>query len=84
LRMDLDYVNQGHLQGWDWAHFKNLAEQGCGKEVLEWFYDSVSVPLPYGVKDSLRKSGILDLVDNKILRSAFPRFSRSITAVLRA
>lgn len=84
LRMNLDYVNEGHLQGWDWAHFKNLVENGCGKEVLEWFYDSVSVPFPEGFKKSLHKIGALDSIDNGILRATLPRFSRSITAVIKA
>ena len=83
FRMNLDYVNEGHLQGWDWGHFKNLVENGCGKEVLEWFYDSVTVPLPYRIKASLYEAGALDFVDNRILRASLPRFSRSITAVIK-
>lgn len=84
LRMNLDYVNEGHLQSWDWAHFKNLVVNGCGKEVLEWFHDSVSVPLPYSVKQSLHNMGALSLIDNRLLPKALPRFSRSVTAVIKA
>lgn len=84
LRMDLDYVNDGHLQSWDWAHFKNLVENGCGKEILEWFYDSVSIPLPQKAKRSLYKIGALELIDNQLLPKIFPRFSRSITAIIKA
>jgi SAM-dependent methyltransferase len=37
-------VNPGHLQAWDHAHFRNLAERHCGLRILQWGFDAVMLP----------------------------------------
>lgn len=37
-------VNEGHLQAWDHAHFRNLAEKHCGLSIVEWGHDAVMLP----------------------------------------
>jgi hypothetical protein len=37
------YVNSGHLQSWDHAHFRTLAELHCGLKVVAWGYDALIV-----------------------------------------
>jgi SAM-dependent methyltransferase len=38
-------VNEGHLQGWDHAHFRNLAERHCGMRLVAWGQDHCRVPV---------------------------------------
>lgn len=83
LRREVSYVNTGHLHTWDWAHFKTFLEVGCGHEVVEWFYDAVPLPLTGGTRGFLHRMGALSLIENGVLRSALPRFCRSVTAVTR-
>lgn len=88
LRRKINYVNTGHLQHWDWNHFKTFMEVGCDQDVLEWFYDIVplpGVPLP-GLRTYRRflyKIGILATIEGGLLRAMLPRFCRSITAVTK-
>jgi SAM-dependent methyltransferase len=37
-------VNEGHLQSWDHAHFKNLVERHGNLEVIDWAFDTVIIP----------------------------------------
>jgi SAM-dependent methyltransferase len=37
--------NEGHLQSWDHAHFRNLAVNHCGLRLIEWGYDATRVPV---------------------------------------
>ena len=45
LRNEPMPVNEGHLQGWDHAHFRNLAERHCGLRLVAWGHDHVRVPV---------------------------------------
>ena len=38
-------VNEGHLQGWDHSHFRNLAERHCGLKLVAWGHDHCRVPV---------------------------------------
>ena len=38
-------INEGHLQSWDHAHFKNLAEVHCGLELVSWGFDATKLPV---------------------------------------
>ena len=44
LRREPLSVNEGHLQGWDHAHFRNLAELHCGLRVVDWGHDHGKLP----------------------------------------
>lgn len=83
LRMNVDYVNTGHLYSWDWFHFKTFVEVACGQEVVEWFYDSVALPAPAAVRGPLNRIGLLSKIERGLLRSILPGFCRSITAVIK-
>lgn len=45
LRHEPIAVNEGHLQGWDHAHFRNLAEVHCGLRLVAWGHDHCRVPI---------------------------------------
>ena len=42
---NLSHINEGHLQGWDHWHFRNLAERHCGLELVEWGTDATILPV---------------------------------------
>jgi SAM-dependent methyltransferase len=44
-QFDVNMVNEGHLQGWDHWHFRNLAERHCGLELIEWGTDATILPM---------------------------------------
>lgn len=81
LKLDVGYVNTGHLYSWDWYHFKTFVEVGCGQKIVEWFYDSVALPVPAAIRRPLNKVGLLTVIEKRLLRTM--RFCRSITAVIR-
>lgn len=43
-QFDYNLINEGHLQGWDHWHFRNLAERHCGLELVEWGSDATILP----------------------------------------
>jgi SAM-dependent methyltransferase len=53
LRGEPASVNEGHLHGWDHAHFRNLAERHCGLRLVAWGHDRVRVPLLSGLAAKL-------------------------------
>jgi SAM-dependent methyltransferase len=83
FRMKIGYVNKGHLYSWDWFHLKTLIEVKCNQKVVKWIYDSVSLPVPRKLRTILQNVGVLQLIENKLLRVLLPRFCRSITALIR-
>ncbi len=38
-------VNEGHLQGWDHPHFRNLAERHCGLRIIACGHVHVKIPV---------------------------------------
>lgn len=51
-------------------------------KVLEFFGDSVPMPVLHKVRKIASKIGVFNFFENKLLRKIFPKFSRSITAVI--
>lgn len=84
LKREAPLVNRAHLRSWDWAHFRTFIEVACGLRILEWSYDSVALPVVTRARLPLARSGALSFVENRLLKAAFPRFCRSITAVVSA
>jgi SAM-dependent methyltransferase len=81
-RRKIKYVNTGHLYSWDWHHLKTFVEVACGLKVLEFFHDSVPMPVPYRLRLYLYEKGIMHPLEDKALKWAFPMFCRSITAAI--
>lgn len=44
-RRETQRVNEGHLQSWDHAHFRNLAENHCGLRIISWGFDATILPV---------------------------------------
>lgn len=83
FRMKIHYVNKRHLYCWDWSHLKTFIECACGFELVEFFYDSVALPLPYRTRAWLGSTGALNLMEKNVLGTLFPRFCSSITCMIR-
>jgi SAM-dependent methyltransferase len=48
----LSLINEGHLQGWDHWHLRNLAERHCGLELVEWGTDATILP---GISEAVNR-----------------------------
>jgi SAM-dependent methyltransferase len=53
LRNEPASVNEGHLHGWDHAHFRNFAERHCGLKLVAWGHDRARVPILSGLASKL-------------------------------
>ena len=54
------------------------------RQVLGWFYASVALPAPRVIRVSLNRVGLLPFVEKRLLDALFPKFCRSVTAVIEA
>ncbi|MGZ4972370.1 MAG: class I SAM-dependent methyltransferase [Limisphaerales bacterium] len=43
-QINLELVNEGHLQAWDHWHLRNLAERHCGLKLIAWGFDATILP----------------------------------------
>ena len=78
-----DHVNEGHLQSWDHAHFRNLAERHCGFELVEWGFDTTSIPpLSNAIIRLLGQKTAIRL-ETGLFNRLYPFASHSVIALLR-
>lgn len=76
-------VNEGHLQSWDHAHFRNLAERHCHLEVVAWANDATIVPIASElVRRTLGNKAVINL-ETGLFSRLFPYWGISIIALLR-
>jgi hypothetical protein len=75
-------VNEGHLQSWDHAHFRNLAERHCGLHLVQWGFDTTTVPLLSGLVIRLLGQRAAIRVETGLFRRLWPYACRSIIALL--
>jgi SAM-dependent methyltransferase len=68
-------VNEGHLQGWDFNHFRIFAELHCGLKLIQWKPDYVIVPR---ASQLLHKIGLRTVVEEQLLPRLMPYQSNSI------
>jgi trans-aconitate methyltransferase len=75
--------NEGHLQSWDHAHFRNLAENHCGLKVIAWANDATRVPVASEiVRRTLGNKAVIRL-ETGIFRTLFPYWGTSIIALMK-
>jgi 2-polyprenyl-3-methyl-5-hydroxy-6-metoxy-1,4-benzoquinol methylase len=76
-------VNEGHLQAWDHAHFRNLAEKQCGLSIVEWGHDAVMLPpFTHWIENLLGPKPAIAL-ETGPLKWLFPFASLSIIALMK-
>jgi len=69
------YVNEGHLQGWDFNHFKTFTELNCGLRLVKWVPDFVVVPK---ISQLLHRIGLRSFLEERLLPRLLPYQSNSI------
>lgn len=75
-------VNEGHLQGWDHAHFRNLAERHCGLNLIAWGHDQVRVPILSPLAAKIGGDKLAILLETGILLRMLKFHCTSIIALL--
>jgi hypothetical protein len=75
--------NSGHLQSWDHATFRNLAETHCGLELVAWGYDATIVPVASETVRRLFGNKALIRLETGLFRRLFPYWGLSVIALLR-
>jgi SAM-dependent methyltransferase len=84
LRREPLPVNEGHLQGWDHAHLRNLAERHCSMELVAWGHDHCRIPiLGEGVSRIFGEQALIRLETGLFVR-LFPFHCASLIALLKA
>ena len=80
---DLSHVNEGHLQGWDHWHFRNLAERHCQLELLEWGSDATILPVLSETALKWFGPQFTIKLETRIFRRVFPYHCFSIIGLFR-
>jgi hypothetical protein len=76
-------TNEGHLQSWDHAHFRNLAETHCALRLVAWANDATIVPVASEfVRRLLGDRAVINL-ETGLFRRLFPYWGISIIALLQ-
>ena len=75
-------VNEGHLQGWDHPHLRNLAERHCGLRLIAWGYDHVRIPVLSNLLCKLLGEKALIRLETGIFLRLFKFHSTSVIALL--
>jgi SAM-dependent methyltransferase len=82
-KFDLSFVNEGHLQGWDHLHFRNLAERHCGLELVEWGTDATILPFLSESTQRLFGQRLTITLETGLFRKLFPYHCLSIIGLFR-
>ena len=82
-KIELSSVNEGHLQGWDHAHFLGLVTRYAGLELIEWGFDTTILPVfnRFGPK-LLGQKGMIWL-ETKVFTKLFPFHGLSVLGIFR-
>jgi hypothetical protein len=75
--------NTGHLQSWDHAHLKNLAERHCGLQLVDWANDATIVPVASELVRRLFGNKAVIRLETGFFRRLFPYWGISVLALLR-
>lgn len=75
--------NEGHLQSWDHAHFRNLAENHCGLQVIAWANDATRVPVASELTRRLFGNKAAIGLETGLFRRLFPYWGTSIIALMK-
>ncbi len=82
-RFELGFVNEGHLQGWDHWHFRNLAERHCGLELVEWGTDATILPVLSESANRIFGPNLTIRLETGLFRKVFPYHCLSIIGLFR-
>ena len=75
-------VNEGHLQSWDHAHFRNLAEKHCGLRIVAWGFDATILPVFSELAKRLFGNKTAIRLETGLFRRMFPYNGISVIALM--
>lgn len=76
-------VNVGHLQSWDHAHLRNLAERHCELELVEWGSDATILPVLSQSLSRVFGEKAAIFFETGIFRRLFPYHCQSVIGLFR-
>lgn len=76
-------INEGHLQSWDHAHFRNLAEVHCGLDLVAWAHDATVVPVASELIRRVFGTKAVIAMETGSFCRLFPYWGISIIALLK-
>jgi SAM-dependent methyltransferase len=83
LRREPLSVNEGHLQGWDHAHLRNLAEGHCGLALEAWGHDHCRIPILGELVSKVFGEPALIRLETGVFVRLLPFHSASLIALLK-
>lgn len=81
--IDLEFVNEGHLQAWDHWHLRNLAERHCGLKLVEWGFDATLLPLLSNASQRLLGPKATIALETGLFRKIFPYHGISVIGLFK-
>lgn len=75
-------VNEGHLQSWDHAHFRNLAENHCGLRIISWGFDATILPVASELCKRIFGTKAVLKLETGIFKRCFPYNGISVIALM--
>jgi 2-polyprenyl-3-methyl-5-hydroxy-6-metoxy-1,4-benzoquinol methylase len=82
-RIDLRYMNEGHLQSWDHWYFLNLAERHCGLKLVEWGTDATLLPVISLLSLKILGTKPTIWLETGVFRRLFPFHGISVLGLFR-
>ena len=82
LRREPLSVNEGHLQGWDHAHLRNLAERHCDLRIEAWAHDHCHMPVIGHLVSRFAGEKALIALETGLFVRLFPFHSASLIALM--
>jgi SAM-dependent methyltransferase len=81
--INLQDINEGHLQSWDHGHFLNLAERHCGLKLVEWGYDATILSGLSNFSQRLLGTRATIFLETGIFKRIFPWHGISVLGLFR-
>lgn len=75
-------INPGHLQSWDHAHFRNLAENHCGLRIVSWGHDATVLPVLSELSGRVFGRDLQIQLETGLFRRFFPFNGISVIALM--
>lgn len=82
-QFSLSLINEGHLQGWDHWHLRNLAERHCSLELVEWGSDATILPVLSETVHRLFGLQMTIRLETGIFKKIFPYHCLSLIGLFR-
>jgi SAM-dependent methyltransferase len=81
--IDINTVNEGHLQSWDHWHLRNLAERHCGLKLVDWGFDATILPFASNAAQKFLGTKATVWLETKPFRKLFPFHGVSIIGLFK-